>query len=268
MPFAGYRDFADCVSKNGDKDDPRAYCGSIKAEVEKGMTIKERVLKGLDSLSKQGSPGPPPRPGLVWNPRSHRWTREQGAGNSPYGGPGYGEAEVPSYIRDAPDEILQTQLDIYGKTAELTPQMREHVRAIYQELDGRGLLGVKTGSFGEVQKQGPPGPGQKMLERQVRGRRAMYGLNALAKQGPPGPPPRPGLVWHEETSRWISPPGETTAQRRESAGIRPLPGQRSESEYIKPAEGQPAAERRESHTGRPRLWSVMSGLDAMIKGCE
>lgn len=33
-PFAGYRDFKDCVAKNKDKDDPEAYCGSIKAKAE------------------------------------------------------------------------------------------------------------------------------------------------------------------------------------------------------------------------------------------
>jgi hypothetical protein len=33
-PFAGYTDFADCVAKNSDKEDPQAYCGSIKAKVE------------------------------------------------------------------------------------------------------------------------------------------------------------------------------------------------------------------------------------------
>lgn len=33
-PFAGYDDFDDCVSKNRDKDDPEAYCGSIKSKTE------------------------------------------------------------------------------------------------------------------------------------------------------------------------------------------------------------------------------------------
>ena len=34
MPFAGYTSFEDCVSKNQDKDNPEAYCGSIKAKTE------------------------------------------------------------------------------------------------------------------------------------------------------------------------------------------------------------------------------------------
>jgi hypothetical protein len=33
-PFAGYKDFADCVAKNKDKSDPEAYCGYIKHKVE------------------------------------------------------------------------------------------------------------------------------------------------------------------------------------------------------------------------------------------
>ena len=37
MPFAGYKDFADCVAKNQDKDDPDAYCGKIKHQVEHQM---------------------------------------------------------------------------------------------------------------------------------------------------------------------------------------------------------------------------------------
>jgi hypothetical protein len=37
-PFAGYEDFADCVAKNQDKEDPKAYCAAIKKKVEgKGM---------------------------------------------------------------------------------------------------------------------------------------------------------------------------------------------------------------------------------------
>ena len=34
VPFAGYKDFDECVRKNQDKADPKAYCGSIKAKAE------------------------------------------------------------------------------------------------------------------------------------------------------------------------------------------------------------------------------------------
>ena len=39
MPFGGFKDFADCVARNQDKDDPDAYCGRIKAQVEKRCQI-------------------------------------------------------------------------------------------------------------------------------------------------------------------------------------------------------------------------------------
>jgi hypothetical protein len=35
MPFAGYKDFDECVAKNGDKANPKAYCASIQRKVEK-----------------------------------------------------------------------------------------------------------------------------------------------------------------------------------------------------------------------------------------
>ncbi len=58
MPFAGYSDFADCVSQNQDKDDPDAYCGSIKHQVEKAADNSgRRFIEGwatVDLVDKQG----------------------------------------------------------------------------------------------------------------------------------------------------------------------------------------------------------------------
>ncbi len=34
MPFAGYKDFDDCVKKNSDKEDPKAYCAQIQRKAE------------------------------------------------------------------------------------------------------------------------------------------------------------------------------------------------------------------------------------------
>lgn len=34
MPFAGYRDFKDCVQKNQSKKNPQAYCAAIMARTE------------------------------------------------------------------------------------------------------------------------------------------------------------------------------------------------------------------------------------------
>lgn len=50
MPFAGYRDFADCVSQNKDKDDPDAYCGSIKHRTEDKGFLARAVAKARSSV--------------------------------------------------------------------------------------------------------------------------------------------------------------------------------------------------------------------------
>jgi hypothetical protein len=42
-PFAEYSDFADCVAKNQDKDNPEAYCGKIKHQVE-GKSDDNKVV--------------------------------------------------------------------------------------------------------------------------------------------------------------------------------------------------------------------------------
>src|SRR5271157_2896266 len=43
MPMGEYTNFADCVSKNKSKDDPKAYCGYIKQQIEGGKK-KEEVM--------------------------------------------------------------------------------------------------------------------------------------------------------------------------------------------------------------------------------
>ena len=43
MPFAGYKDFADCVAKNSDKSDPDAYCGYIKHQTESRHVDFQRI---------------------------------------------------------------------------------------------------------------------------------------------------------------------------------------------------------------------------------
>ena len=51
-PMGEYKDFADCVSKNKDKEDPEAYCGSIKQKVEGGKenAISEDFMKEMYKL--------------------------------------------------------------------------------------------------------------------------------------------------------------------------------------------------------------------------
>ena len=64
MPFGEYKDFDDCVSKNKDKDDPSAYCGSIKAKIEKDNPVELidstkiedalSILEEIDSKKESG----------------------------------------------------------------------------------------------------------------------------------------------------------------------------------------------------------------------
>lgn len=54
-PFAGYKDFADCVAKNKDKDNPEAYCGYIKHKVEDPKK-EETVEEGLQVPEKPVNP--------------------------------------------------------------------------------------------------------------------------------------------------------------------------------------------------------------------
>lgn len=44
-PFAGYKDWDDCISKNRDKSDPEAYCGKIKHETEDKKNLAYDIIK-------------------------------------------------------------------------------------------------------------------------------------------------------------------------------------------------------------------------------
>ena len=63
-PFAGYKDFDACTSANSDKDNPDAYCGKIKHQVEGAQKppadigsdeFYERALKDFPSFDPPGS---------------------------------------------------------------------------------------------------------------------------------------------------------------------------------------------------------------------
>jgi len=66
-PFAGYKNFDDCVKKNKDKEDPKGYCASIKKKAEKDQkpdqteedenedeqTKMEKLSSQVEELSSQ-----------------------------------------------------------------------------------------------------------------------------------------------------------------------------------------------------------------------
>ncbi len=49
-PFAGYTDFADCVSQNSDKGNPEAYCGTIKKQTEETQCKERLVAETVNSV--------------------------------------------------------------------------------------------------------------------------------------------------------------------------------------------------------------------------
>lgn len=45
MPFAGYKDFKDCILKNRDKENSKAYCAVIMRKVENSK-LGKRLKNG------------------------------------------------------------------------------------------------------------------------------------------------------------------------------------------------------------------------------
>lgn len=50
MPFGNYKDFADCVKQNQDKDNPEAFCGKIQSQVEGKDNNDSRLYKRVERL--------------------------------------------------------------------------------------------------------------------------------------------------------------------------------------------------------------------------
>ncbi len=56
MPFGEYENFDDCLAKNSDKDNPSAYCGYIKNQVEEALKhkeAKEAISKATEQTPEQ-----------------------------------------------------------------------------------------------------------------------------------------------------------------------------------------------------------------------
>ncbi len=76
-PFADYKDFDDCVAKNSDKEDPQAYCGSIKAKTEANKP-PERTIPEAGAL-------PPPVKAQVMQGTTPVADNQVWTGTSPVG---------------------------------------------------------------------------------------------------------------------------------------------------------------------------------------
>lgn len=65
MPFAGYKDFADCVRRNRDKDNPQAFCGEIQHRVEKRRALVRKLLR-LIRGPRNGTPEKAEKSDIRW----------------------------------------------------------------------------------------------------------------------------------------------------------------------------------------------------------
>jgi hypothetical protein len=65
-PFAGYRDFEDCVARNSEKRDPSSYCGEIKHRTEDKAPANggnaHTAASGLDQVQQVTDPDNVPSP--------------------------------------------------------------------------------------------------------------------------------------------------------------------------------------------------------------
>lgn len=117
MPFAGYKDFADCTSKNQDKGDPDAYCGSIKHKVEDKARVNNalsQVITLAQGFSLQPKQPQQPR-GVATNPAAGNTRapspgapKQQSTwGNSPFGGAG-SSPSASGWVKRSLDGIIKS----------------------------------------------------------------------------------------------------------------------------------------------------------------
>lgn len=68
-PFGGYTNFEDCVAKNQDKENPEAYCGQIKHQVEEETYLQRKVEEKLNEITDVINELSTVKDDLSWVPR-------------------------------------------------------------------------------------------------------------------------------------------------------------------------------------------------------
>ena len=195
---------------------------------------KPAGLSSVKPMAPSEAPGPPPRPGLKWSTGTHRWVKDTagmgGMSVSGEGGaPGQGEEDI---IQQYNDELI----------AEFhTGDALFHALVFSEFLKFHGVdaypISIENNAAVEmVDEQGvstyvdPVGdnlePSEGYINIFPEGNPERYEFkdlpddhkkelaktlidelqNDIMEKGvAPGPPPRPGLQWKPETSRWIRP---------------------------------------------------------------
>jgi hypothetical protein len=172
-PFAEYDDFADCESKNSDKNSPSAYCGEIKHRTEdKKASFEDAVLRiaGFRTADNQCLPGEdcdsgsagPSGDEVKADPNLQPLT--PGAGSS--GGSSGGSSSAPAAGTSAPigsgaasgasggaasgdpgkpdaDGVLPSSRPLYDKVKQYNPDIGTYRVDDYHEHD-HGALDVMT----------------------------------------------------------------------------------------------------------------------------
>jgi len=116
MPFAEYTDFDDCVAKNSDKGDPKAYCGYIKNKVEEALKHKETreaIIKAIEQTPEQVASLTTPDAGDIQTEEPKDLTAPQGSSREAENDQASGDGETspadPPQDQAEPEENPQDQ---------------------------------------------------------------------------------------------------------------------------------------------------------------
>jgi hypothetical protein len=140
MPMGQYSNFADCVAKNKSKDDPNAYCGYIKHQIEdKGKKKEECLMEEgheayhLEEEIKKGEEemGATEAIGLTKD-SIEPGSREVGGTGNPLAAPVFPGKEVDvigweEEVRKVEEELTKLEEEEIGRSARVPKGVR-HIR--------------------------------------------------------------------------------------------------------------------------------------------
>lgn len=142
-PFAGYDDFADCVSDHGDADDPSAYCGEIKHRTEDkhGAYFQESEMRALGEKFMRERPEQA-RSVLQHGYDKTGFTNTTGpwSGKTPAGPQGSGVGGLKQKTRYK--SVSTPQLRSLRQRLMTTPQRGIDMNELLRELSFREVLGT------------------------------------------------------------------------------------------------------------------------------
>jgi hypothetical protein len=120
-PFAGYKDFAACVAANQDKNDPEAYCGKIKHQVEGAVHPEDRAWSN--------------EPGGYYG--NHGGNAGGYSGNEGHYSEGYegSDVDVPHHLRGSFQELWRDDPDSWSHRDPTDADREAFRRHVQQHYD-------------------------------------------------------------------------------------------------------------------------------------